>query len=136
MTDHIAFLIDCVRKECIFLLEKELHTATNYQVIHLQERARGRGSLFPGHYCPKDGDVPALGIPTAPCHCYMVWVGVWVSGVGRKAGLVGALGPFCRRGADWRYTVVSPFVLGSISLSHLSHSFPGLDIALCRNGHP
>lgn len=33
MTDHIAFLIDCVRKGWIFLLEKDLHTATKYQVI-------------------------------------------------------------------------------------------------------
>lgn len=56
MTDHIAFLIDCVRKGCIFLLEKELHTATKYQVIHLQERVRGRGSFFSGHYCSKYRD--------------------------------------------------------------------------------
>lgn len=75
MTDRIAFLIDCVRKGCIFLLEKELHTATKYQVIRLQERVRGRGSLFPGHYYPKDRDVPVLGIPTTPC-VIVTWCGL------------------------------------------------------------
>lgn len=53
MTDHIAFLIDSVRKGCILLLEKELHAATKYQVIHLHERVRGRGSLFSGNYYPE-----------------------------------------------------------------------------------
>lgn len=52
MTDHIAFLIDRVRKGCIFLLEKELNITTKYQVIHLHKRVRGRGSLSSGNYYP------------------------------------------------------------------------------------
>lgn len=81
MTDNIAFLIDCVRKGCIFLLEKELHTATQYQVIHLHERVRGRGSLFSGCFYPKcrDNWVSHCSWDShcALCHCYIVWVGMW-----------------------------------------------------------
>lgn len=93
MTDHIAFLIDCLRKGCIFLLEKELHTATKYQVIHLHDRVRGRGSLFSGHYYPmyRDNWVShALGIPTAPC-IIVTWCGLGCGGRGRSGGYLGNL---------------------------------------------
>lgn len=93
MTDHIVFLIDCVRKGCIFLLEKELHTATQYQVIHLHKRVGGRGSLFSGHYYPKyrDNWVSHCSWDShcALCHCYMVWVGAWGE---RQVWSVGAFG--------------------------------------------
>lgn len=89
MTDHIAFLIDCARKGCIFLPEKELHTATKCQVVHLEERVRGGESLFSGRHNPEDRDNPTLlGFLLHPVSA-LHGVG-W--GVGGEADLAGALG--------------------------------------------
>lgn len=44
MTDHIAFLIDCARKGCVFVLEKDLHAATIYLAWR---RESGAGVPFP-----------------------------------------------------------------------------------------
>jgi len=88
MTDHIAFLIDCARKGCAFLLEKELHTATKCQVVHLEERVRG--GEVPGGV-PFSQDIITQRTRMIPfswdsrctlCHHCMAWVGAWVSGVG------------------------------------------------------
>lgn len=84
MTDHIAFLIDCARKGCIFLLEKELHKANKYQVVHLEERVRGGESLFSGHHNPEDPDNPILlGFllhPVSASHGVGWGVGEWCGG--------------------------------------------------------
>lgn len=93
MTDHIVFLIDCERKGCVFLLEKELHTATKYQVVHLEMGVRGGRSLFLGHHYCEDQDDPTLfGFPlhpVSPLHGVGWGVSEWCGGRGRSGGCLG-----------------------------------------------
>lgn len=111
-------------------------TQLPHTIVHLEERVRGGGPFSPDVVTLRTGAIPLSWASPAP-HVTIAWrgwgAGEGCGGRGRSGGHLGTPRPL---GAGQQPTAVSPSVPGPWPLSHPSHSFPGLDIVLCRNVHP
>lgn len=135
MTDHIAFLIDCLRKGSSFYWRRSCT-----QLLNIKSSTCTTGSGVGGPFSldiitPCTGIIgfpTALGIPTASC-VIITWCGLGCGGRGRSGGCLGTL-----LSSQSRLMVHCglSFCAGIYAPVAPSHSFPELDIAWCRNGRP